>query len=84
MRRYLPPPGVDRVISRFKRAVSRAKYAAVGGSFGALIGGLVSRNAASSGAAIGALIGATIGEQRVNVDEFVGKVKDRNGDEQAE
>lgn len=71
-------------MSRFKRAVSRAKYAAIGGSLGAFAGGLISRNAASSGAALGALIGATIGDQRVNVDEFVGKVKDRKNSENAE
>ena len=54
--------------SRIRRALNRAKLAAVGGAIGAGLGGLFSRNAASSGAAVGALAGATVAEMRSDPD----------------
>lgn len=57
--------------SRIRRALNRAKLAAVGGAVGAAIGGLVSRNAASSGAAVGALAGATVADLRSDPDGFL-------------
>jgi len=57
--------------SRIRRALDRAKLAAVGGAIGAGLGGLLSRNAASSGAAVGALAGATVAEMRSDPDGFL-------------
>lgn len=64
-------------MSRFKRSLSRAKFAAIGGALGAGVGGLLSRNAASTGAGLGALIGAVIGEKRVDLGVFVQKTKQK-------
>lgn len=63
-------------MSRIKRALSRARYAGIGGAVGGAVGGLVSRNAASTGAAMGALVGATLGEKRLDVGAAVERVKD--------
>lgn len=63
-------------MSRFKRALNRSKYAAVGAAIGAAIGGLISRNAASTGGGIGALVGAMYGEKRVDFDSFLEGVKE--------
>jgi outer membrane lipoprotein SlyB len=69
--------------SRIRRALSRAKLAAVGGAVGAAVGGLVSRNAASSGAAVGALAGATVADLRSDPDGFLPMFRsdDADGDE---
>lgn len=57
--------------SRLIRALSRAKYAAIGAAVGGAAGGLFSRNAASTGAGVGALLGAIVGEKRVDVGSMV-------------
>jgi len=64
-------------MSRFKRVVSRAKYAAIGAAAGGALGGLVGRNAASTAAGVGALLGAIFGEKRVDVETLVDDVKAR-------
>lgn len=64
-------------MARIKRALSRARYAAIGGAVGGALGGLFSRNAASTGAAIGGLLGATYGEKRLDVGAVVARVKER-------
>ena len=64
-------------MSRLKRALSRAKFAAIGAAVGGGLGGLVGRSAASTGAGVGALVGATIGEKRVEVGSIVEDVKNR-------
>jgi osmotically inducible lipoprotein OsmB len=64
-------------MGRIKRALSRARYAGIGGAVGGALGGLVSRNAASTGAAMGALVGATYGERRLDVGVVVEQVKER-------
>lgn len=63
---------------RIKRALSRARYAAMGAAIGAGIGGLYSRNAASSGAALGAMIGAAFGETRLSARERIDDVRERS------
>jgi len=64
---------------RIKRALSRARYAAIGAAIGAAAGGLFSRNAASTGAATGALLGAMFGEKRVSAGGWLQEV--RGGDD---
>lgn len=66
--------------SKIYRALSRAKYAAIGAAIGGGIGGLMNKNAASTGAAMGALAGAIIGEKRVTVTSFVDEFKERKGE----
>jgi hypothetical protein len=72
---YTMYPQSTTMTSRIKRALSRARYAAIGAAIGAAVGGLVSNNAASTGGAVGALVGATIGEKRVSVGSYLDEVK---------
>lgn len=68
---------------RLTLALSRARYAAIGGAIGGGLGGLFGRNAASSGAAIGALVGAVIGESRVTARTRFDELRER-GEEHLE
>jgi hypothetical protein len=65
-------------MSRFRRAFTRAKYAAIGAAIGGAVGGLFSRNAASTLGGIGALVGAVMGEKRVDIGSMVEDVTDRD------
>lgn len=58
-------------------ALSRARYAAMGGAVGGGLGGLYSRSAASSGAAIGALVGAFVGESRISTQKRIEEWRSR-------
>lgn len=60
--------------TRFKRAVARARYAAVGAAIGAAIGGLFGRSAASTGGATGALVGALVAEKRYSEGGWFGSL----------
>ena len=70
---FIPPAvlPIHMVRDTFTLALSRARYAAIGGAIGAGVGGLFSRSAASSGAAIGALAGAFVGESRVTAQRRI-------------
>lgn len=74
---FIRVPAVEwNMAGRIRRALSRARYAAIGGAIGGAVGGMVSRNAASSGAALGALAGAFVGETRVSAEERIDELKE--------
>jgi len=66
---------------RIRRALSRARYAAIGAAIGGAVGGLFSRNAASTGAATGALLGAMFGEKRVSAGGWLQEIKGGEAEE---
>jgi len=70
-------------MSRVKRAVARAQYAAIGAAVGAGVGGLISRSAASTGGATGALVGALVGEFRARTAEDGGVTDRPQSDEES-
>lgn len=56
---------------RLDRALTRARYAAIGAAAGAAVGGLFGRSTASTGGAVGAMVGATVGEVRSSADGLI-------------
>jgi outer membrane lipoprotein SlyB len=61
--------------TRAKRALARARYAAVGAAVGAAIGGLFGRSTASTGGATGALVGALVAEKRYSAGGWLDQIR---------
>jgi len=65
--------------SRIRRALSRAKYAAILAALGAGLGGLISRNTASTGAAAGALFADRGAQERAEARNLPEAIRKRAG-----
>lgn len=70
--------------TRVKRALARARYAAVGAAVGAAIGGLFGRSTASTGGATGALVGALVAEKRYSAGGWLDQIRADNAESSAD
>lgn len=69
--------------TRIRRALARARYAAIGAAIGAAAGGLFGRRTASTGGATGALVGAVVAEKKFSAGGWIDQVRGDDDEEES-